>query len=418
MNTTGAIGESQAVRQLLENRGCLSHKEQLVSENRSERRTLLLLGRRLNAKQRAALQHRRAKKFELWKFLEKLLLSLPPKEQVCAGYILKLCRTFGVLTASAETIAERVGCHRNTVQKVFNLFHRHGLWVLNKRRWNNSSVRRIHPDFFNPNLYLRLWKTFDVYRDYFDKADYHLKIWLTLRRPFQEDCALILSNYNPSLFSKDDIQLYEYKNTHSREEPPVEDLSQKIAEVRAQYAPEHADLKALKAEAAREMSELLRGRVTATIHLSAKGQLHMMRYCDGALLYGLENLAHHGTIDNRTNYSLFESACIEYCRKNEIEIDAIKYDNLMRDLGYVESQPYCKKIMLDKPLSQRVAPTKAPEKAASDKSPSYKRSSSGRQYADLNPAFKDQIIAFGLRMGYEDRLDLGQNSNEKLDLAE
>jgi hypothetical protein len=199
---------------------------------------------------------------------------------------------------------------------------------------------------------------------------------------------------------------------------PMEDLSQKIAEMHKAQEPQHAVLKSLKAEAAREMSELLHGRVTATIHLSAKGQLHMMRYCDGALLYGLESLAHHGTIDNRTNYSLFEAACIEYSRRNEIEIDADKYDSLIRELGYVDSQPYCKKIILDAPLSKNKVYSPVTEKPQDSKPYMPPRRSEKKMYAALDPSLRDPIIALALRLGYEDRLDLPQISNEKLDLIE
>jgi hypothetical protein len=195
-------------------------------------------------------------------------------------------------------------------------------------------------------------------------------------------------------------------------------LSQKISQLRSSLEPQRAAQRETKAEAAREMSELLRGRVTAAIHLTAKGQLHMMRYCDGALLYGLENLTHHGTIDSRTNYSLFEAACIEYSRKNEIEIDVHKYDNLIRSLGYVDSQQYCKKIILEEPLCHYKKAPRVSEKSLPPKPYIPPRHSEKKMYAALDPALKDPIIALALRLGYEDRLNLPQISNEKLDLTE
>jgi hypothetical protein len=141
-----------------------------------------------------------------------------------------------------------------------------------------------------------------------------------------------------------------------------QELSQKIAEMRKSLEPQRAAQRALKAKSASEISELLQGRVTATLHLSAKGQFYLLRYSDGALLYGLENLAHHGTVDNQLNFRLFESACIEYSRRNEIEVEADHYDNLLKQLGYMESQPLCKKILLESPLAQKRVAAPEPQK--------------------------------------------------------
>lgn len=520
MNSNSPIHISQVPSQFFNQDVRLSHKQQLEFENRRERRILRVIGRRLTVKQRAALRFKRSERHQRWKFLEKMLRSLPTKEKAVAGEILKYCRTFGRLTASVETIAARVGCHKNTAQKVFSLFARHGLWVLNKRRWNNSSVRGIHPDFFNPNLYLRLWREFDVYRDYFENADFHLKLWLL----FQKDCALELSTYNSSRFSKDDIQLYEgvilthsrelnitspkvsniqsremditlnegshllparksdmtsrelsQEDTHSRDETPslqevpmnlkqivcsseveeifelseqlkavdaeknfakpiepksLEDLSRQIDEARKSLEPQRAAQRALKAKVASELSEVLKGRVTATLHLSAKGQIYLMRFSDGALIYGLNNLAHHGTIDNRLNFRLFEAACFEYSRLNEIEVYVDRYDNTLKELGYTEAQPLCKKILLERPLSQKLAVAPQPQKAVEPAPSSFAKASADRYQprrrlvkppensgqVAVDHFLQDSFKALADKLGYSEMVSiLPQISTESVD---
>jgi hypothetical protein len=423
MNTTGMIGESQAVARFSSKDGWLSHKEQLASQNRSERRLFNLISRQLSPKQRAALRFKRSVRFQFWKLIAEFYKSLTPAFDRLMGEFLKFGHTFDTMRASAITIAKRVGCCRDTVQEFLRELRRRGFLVLDKRRWNNSSVRRLHPEFFSVNLKMRFWKKFDAYRDYFQKANHNLKLWLL----FQKDPTLELSILNISRFSKDDIQLYEDINTQSREViptysskgvSPMEDLNYKIRTAIDEGLHAREALQAKRIEVATSMSELLKERVTNILQLTTKGRIKLLRYCDGALLYGLESLAHHGTIDNQLNFRLFEAACIEYCRNNEIKVDTDRHDNLLKELGYVDSQPYCKKIILPSPLQPRKAPTPLVEKPQDSKPTVISKDTERSRYAALDPSLRDPIIALALRLGYEDRLDLPQISNEKLDLIE
>jgi hypothetical protein len=466
MNSNTTIHISQVPSQFSAPHVRLSHKQQLELGNRCERRILRITEQRLSPKQRAARRFKRSEQPQRWRFIEKLLKSFTPLKQVIMNKLLEFGETFDVIKASSQTIARLVGCHRNTVQQVFDTLRRHGLLVLNRRRWNNSSARRLHPDFFNPNLKLRLWKTFEVYRDYFQNANSYLKIWLTL----QKECAIKLSTYNLSRFSKEDIHLYENVTSNSRElnitSPEVsniqsremyislneeshllrarksditsrelsqednhvrdevlmdpQELSQKIAEMRKSLEPQRAAQRALKAKSAGEISELLKGRITETLHLSAKGQFYLMRFSDGALLYGLENLAHHGTVDNQMNFRLFESACIEYSRMNEIEIESDRYDNLLKKLGYMESQPLCKKILLESPLAQKRVALTEPKKVepAANYQPRervIKPPENSGQVA-VDSFLQDVFSAFATKLGYTDRLpDLPQIPTQSVD---
>lgn len=438
--------ESQALGQLLAQDVRLSHKQQLESQNRSERRILEVLGRRLNARQRAHLRFNRSKRFELWRFLEKLLKSFTPLKREIMDRLLKLGETFDVITTSASTIAKLIGCCRNTVQEVLTVLRHHGLLVLNKRRYNNSSVKRLHPEFFNVNLKMRLWKLFDSYRDYFQKANRYLKLWLI----FQKELTLELSTYNISRFSKDDIQLYKEVHTHSREVtinstsvviPDNSEQVEGVEMVEAQANPEEVrqDIRERRREVAASMSPLLRERVTKILHLTAKGQIRLMRYCDGAMLYALECLNKHGLNETSINFRLFESACIEYSRNNDIKIEADANDLLLKELSYVESQACFKRLTLQSPLAQRVATPPAPNKAAYERKsrpkgerttpyvdnplpPSatkitraYERGAreagqvSPYKQMAMDPVLNEAFAALALKLGYENVLPL-QNS--------
>lgn len=196
---------------------------------------------------------------------------------------------------------------------------------------------------------------------------------------------------------------------------------QEIAERKKALEPQRAALRALKADAARELSELLKGRVTDTLRLKAKGQIYLMRFCDGALLYGLECLGKWGTVDTLINFKLFESACYEYSRNNEVEIEVERYDKLLKELGYAESQPYCQKLLLETALSKSRALDKVIERAPVPV-PSRRRitkPSGGSGQVAINEVLKDSVTALAEKLGFAHTLpEEWQNSNKKLDLTE
>jgi hypothetical protein len=369
MNSISTIIESQALSPLLNEHGSLSHKQQLVSENRCERRLLNTLGQRLSGKQRANLRFKRSERFQSWKAIAAFYKSLTPAFDRLMAEVLKFGYTFDTIRVSAITLARRVGCCRDTVQEFLKELRRRGFLVLNRRRWNNSSERRLHPDFFNANLKMRFWKKFDAYRDYFQKANRYLKLFLI----FQKDPTLELSTLNISRFSKDDIQLYE-RDIQPKGDTQSRDAIVTISEEKA------VDLKELKAHpifksipkqplgndphviaekkrsALQAAPPLLKERVAPILRLGVKGLVKLTRYPEAALEYGITCLNRYGVRSTLTNFQLFESACSRYCHDRNIPVASDENEALLRQMGYVESQPCCKRLTLAVPIATTIAP--------------------------------------------------------------
>lgn len=425
--------ESQALGALSQEHVRLSHNQELEAQERINNRL-----DRLKQRSHAEIVARKAnRQRSLNEFIKVIELATPSALKVLSTLI-NASRLWKRVTLSAPRIGRMVGCNEKTVDRSTS-YWRDNCLIFTKRRFNNSNITHLNPILHHPKLKAKLWPLIDAYKYVFQQASRYLSIWLlfTTNVPL-ENRDIYITKINVEI----DNQLYKEVNTHSREvtinctSVVVPDNSEQVEGVEMvdiQATPEEMrqDIRERRREVAASMSPLLHERVTKILHLTAKGQIRLMRYCDGAMLYGLECLNKHGLNETSINFRLFESACIEYSRNNDIKIESGANDSLLKELCYVESQACFKRLTLQSPLAQRVATPPAPNKAAyerksrpkADRSTPYvdeplppsatkiiRAFERGHQEVDrqshykqmaMDPALNDVFIALALKLGHE-----------------
>lgn len=427
----------------------------IESLNRSERRKQRQIEQNLTPERRAALKRKQHPVEQHWQSVERFLRGLTPLRQLIVNELMKFGKAFTTISVSLDTLSERLTCSKRSISRAFEQLYSFGL-MSKKARWNKSSLRHLHPVLNDPRLKVRLWKYFEVYRDYYQTASRNLLLWLMFQKDayntrltrdvqkgtcsdtdqtldFQKAVHLELRVINTSISSKEDTQLYKRVNTHSRE--VIVNCSTQVTGDSMEHPVEPSEIAAAirerRKEVASTMSPLLKDRVTKLLHLTAKGQLKLMRYCDGALLYGLECLNKHGLNETSINFRLFEAGCIEYSRNNDIKIDAYGNETLLHELSYVEAQHCFKKLTLDAPLAQHVAnppsPTKAKYERTLRREPQRhtpyleeplaplpttinRHIDRGNKMIAANPQLNDVFIALALKLGFEDSVPIAESS--------
>lgn len=520
MNSNSTIHISQAVGQLFNKDGSLSHSQQLESEERCKQRVNSLKGKA----QRVKTAGMTADEQIQWAY-NAVTKKLTRSFRDVIGYLALMESQFEEVTVAYGTVGDNIKRDEKTVDRGMKrarelriAFSTPRFVLRNGKMVQTSNRTWLHPIFRHPKLremlkgvstffehvfkqtprFLSLWLLFsasqpslqveNVPGEYLDiyRSSYNVESDTTSREEIlthsrelnitspkvsniQSREMDITLNEDSHLLParKSDMTSRELtrEDTHSRDETPslqevpmepkqivcsseveeifelseqlkatdaeksfakpiepksLQDLSRQIDEARKSLEPQRAAQRALKAKVASELSEVLKGRVTATLHLSAKGQIYLMRFSDGALVYGLNNLAHHGTIDNRLNFRLFEAACFEYSRLNEIEVYVDRYDNTLKELGYTEAQPLCKKILLERPLAQKAVPQPDPQKAVATATYQPRRrivkppENSGQVAVDH--FLQDSFNALALKLGYPEMVsNLPQISTESVD---
>jgi|SRR5690348_2055364 len=434
--------ESQALGALSNEHGRLSHNQELEAQERINNRL-----DRLKQRSHAEIVARKAVRNRgLKEIIDVISLATPSALMVLSTYI-NASRLWQRVTLSAPRIGKMIKRTEKTVDRANSYWRENGL-IFTKRRFNNSNVTHLNPILHHPKLKAKLWPLIDAYKYVFQQASRYLSIWLLFSTNVPlENRDIYITKNNVEI----DSQLYKEVNTHSREvtvncstEVGGESTLLQVEEVEmveAHATPEEIqqDIRERRREVAASMSPLLKERVTKILHLTAKGQIRLMRYCDGAMLYALECLNKHGLNETSINFRLFESACIEYSRNNDIKIESDANDLLLKELSYVESQACFKRLTLQSHLAQRVATPPDPKRAAYERKsrPKGERSTpyvdnpllpsatkitraleKGQQETQrvspykqmaMDPVLNEAFAALALKLGYENVLPL-QNS--------
>jgi len=357
--------ESQALGPLSGEHVRLSQNQELEAEERINNRL-----DRLKQRTHAEIIARKAVRSRgINKIMEVIEDATPSALMVLSTHI-NANRLWKRVTLSAPQVGRMIKRSEKTVDRSITYWRDNGL-IFTKRRFNNSNVTHLNPILHHPKLKAKLWPLVDAYKYVFQQASRYLSIWLLFSANVPlENRDIYKSNINVEV----DNQLYKRVNTHSREvivncsvEVRGDSSLTQVEEVEmvdVQSGPHEIrdQIRERRREVASTMSLLLRERVTKLLHLTAKGQIKLMRYCEGALLYGLECLNKHGLNETSINFRLFEAACIEYSRNNDIAIEAIANDALLHELGYVDSQMCFKKLTLASHLAQQVASPPSPIK--------------------------------------------------------
>lgn len=445
MKNIGNLIKSQTFPHLSPEHGSLSHKQELQSLERCGKRL-----EKLKRPSRARNDHHRKHdtiEIRVKKVSDVVQNKLTYFQQRLLELLIQLNQAFDRTFMSHQTMAEKLGCNEKTIDRGIEELESLGLLkriaqYKNKRRRSNETI--IHPILTHPKLRALLHTVIKAYRYVIWYAPRFLSLWFLFGTPIsaqvvnttntpslQEENvpAENINIYINNLYVENDNQLSKNtrKDSNSRtsnitliEDSSPSKCSDPIGCGKEAFV-DKVDLdfsnslnkslnKSLNRDKRREssadMSELLKTRVTDTLKLTAKGQFFMMRFCDGALAYGLECLSKWGLADTATNFKLFESACYKYSRDNQIAIKQEKYDSLLKDLGYVESQDLFKKMNLTEPLSR----SRALEKSTHKSEPVPPRTirsiqPTGEQrtidLATVNPLFKDLVAQIAKKLGHE-----------------
>jgi hypothetical protein len=239
----------------------------------------------------------------------------------------------------------------------------------------------------------------------------------SLRRSNTTNCKSLYSHSKVDTHSRDAIAIYQEPNMITLKEILQHPLFKEATKVPIETNDQVISDK--KRNAVQQASAMLKQRVAPILHLGVKGLISLTRYPDEALEYALSCLKRYGVRETRTNFELFDSACKEYCANNQINVDHQQNDALLRQLGYVDSQPLCKKLMLPEPLGTVIAPhTQSQELTTTE--PLYtpparfKRATPTTEQRSIdlsNSLFSKDIESFALNRGYSNLI-----STEKVDL--